>query len=82
MKNVTSLLTDLFVSFVLEQVVLAGNDLDGAGGGSVATVGSGDDGVSIVDAATAEVESTGGLEGNLKRSKSVKNTVPKNGQFY
>jgi len=62
--------------------VLAGNDLDGAGGGSVATVGSGDDGVSIVDAATAEVESTGGLEGNLKRSKSVKNTVPKNGQIY
>jgi hypothetical protein len=60
-----SFLTDLFISFVLAQAVLAGNDLDGAGGGAVATVGSGDDGVSIVDAATAEVESTSGLEGNL-----------------
>ena len=63
---VTSLLTDLFVTLVLAQAVLAGDDLDGASGGAVATVSSGDDGVLIVDAATAEVESTGGLEGNLK----------------
>jgi len=56
----------LFESFVLFEVVLSGNDLDLAGGLTVTTVGSGDDGVLIVDTASAEVESTGGLEGDLE----------------
>ena len=59
-------MTSLFIAFVLAQAVLAGDDLDGAGGRAVATVGSGDDGVLVVDAATAEVESTSGLEGDLE----------------
>jgi hypothetical protein len=64
-KNVTSLIADLFESFVLIQVVLASNNLDGVGGLAVTTVGSGDDGVLVVNAATTEVEATSCLEGNL-----------------